>query len=140
MKDGFVTVNPEALGAPKGYSNGVLAPAGGRLLCVAGQVGWNADQEFSSDDFADQFGVALDNVLTVVREAGGEPRQIVRLTIYVVDRSEYTDSLSAVGTAYRERMGLYFPAMALLEVSGLLEPGARVEIEATAVIPTGDPD
>ena len=138
MKDGFDLINPEALGAPKGFSHGVLAPEAGRLLCVAGQVGWNADQEFTSAAFVDQFGLALDNVIAVVREAGGEPHQIVRLTIYVVDKSEYSRDLAAVGAAYRARMGLHFPAMTLVEVSALLEPEAQVEIEATAVIPAGE--
>lgn len=126
-------VNPEALGAPKGYSNGLLA-APGRLLFVAGQIGWGEGQALVSDRFADQFGQALRNVLTVVCAAGGKATDVCRFTIYVVDKREYLLALSDVGAAYREVMGRHFPAMALVEVSALVEPGAKVEIEATAVI------
>lgn len=127
-------VNPEELGAPRGYSNGMLAPAGGRLLFVAGQVGWNERQEIVGEGFAEQFGRALANVLAVVREAGGGPSDLARLTIYVTDRHAYTRELAAVGEAYRGLMGGHYPAMALVEVQALLEPGALVEIEGTAVL------
>ncbi len=128
-------INPASLGAPRGYSNGVLAPAGGRLLFVAGQVAWDAEQRLVGDDFPGQFGQALANVVAVVREAGGRPEDLARLTLYVTDRQEYLASLEEVGRVYRRIMGRHFPAMALLEVRGLLEPGARIEIEGTAVLP-----
>ena len=131
----LLAVNPESLGAPRGYSNGMLAPAGGRLLFVAGQIAWDASQQLAAEDFPGQFGRALANVLAVVREAGGGPEHVARLTVYVTDRGEYLAALSAVGEAYREVMGRHYPAMALVEVQALLEPGAKVEIEATAVLP-----
>lgn len=126
-------INPTELGAPRGYSNGLLYP-GGSLLFIAGQIAWNAEQQIVSDDFVEQFACALGNVMKVVREAGGGAESIGRLTIYVVDKSEYSADLKAVGAAYRSVMGRHFPTMTLVEVAGLLEPGARVEIEATAVI------
>jgi len=128
-------INPESLGAPKGYSNGMLAPAGGRVLFVAGQIGWNAEQKLVSERFADQFGQALRNVLTVVEHAGGRAEHIGRLTVYVTDKTEYLGALKDVGAAYRLHMGRHYPAMALVEVRALVEPGAKVEIEATAVVP-----
>jgi len=128
-------VDPEALGAPRGYSHGILAPAGSRLLFVAGQVGWNEAQEIVGDDFVVQFEQALANVVAVVEEAGGTPRHVARLTLYVTDKSLYVDNLSRVGEAYRRRMGRHYPAMALVEVRSLLEPGALIEIEATAALP-----
>jgi enamine deaminase RidA (YjgF/YER057c/UK114 family) len=128
-------INPESLGAPKGYSNGVLAAAGGKLLFVAGQVAWNREQEVVSSDFAEQFGQALENVLTVVTAAGGLAEHITRLTIYVTDKNEYVAALRGIGESYRRIMGRHFPAMALLEIKALLEQGAKIEIEATAVLP-----
>ena len=131
-------INPQALGAPRGYSNGMLAPAGGRLLCIAGQVAWDSQQNVVSEIFAEQFDQALANVVAVVREAGGEAGDLARLTIYVTDHREYLREVARVGEFYRERMGRHFPAMALVEVAALLEPGAKVEIEATAVLPPAD--
>ena len=131
---GFQIVNPESLGAPKGWSNGILAPAGGRLLFVAGQAGWPRGAPGAPDDLAAQFARALDQILTVVREAGGQPRDVARLTVYVTDLAAYRASRKALGDAWRERFGDYYPAMALLEVKGLVDEGAVVEIEATAVI------
>lgn len=128
-------INPTELGAPRGYSNGMLAPAGGRLLFVAGQVGWDEKQSICSTDLVAQFEQALKNVLSVVRAAGGDPTHIARLTLYVTDKREYAAAAKAIGERYRAQMGKHFPVMALLEVSGLLEPGAKVEIEATAVLP-----
>ena len=113
----------------------MLAPPGGRLLFVAGQIGWDGGQRLVGSSFVEQFAQALDNVLRVVEAAGGTAESIGRLTIYITDRQEYADRLREVGRAYRSRMGRHFPAMALLEVAGLLEPGAKVEIEATAVLP-----
>ncbi len=131
----LAAINPEELGAPKGYSNGILAPAGGRLLFVAGQIGWDKAHRLVSKEFHRQFEQALANVAAVVRAAGGSPARVARLTIYVTDRRLYLDSLPDVGEAYRKVMGRNYPAMALLEVKALLEPGALVEIEATAVLP-----
>lgn len=129
------TINPEALGAPKGYSNGILCEPGGRLLFVAGQVAWDAEQRVVSPVFAKQFGQALSNVLAVVREAGGAPEHVTRITLYVTSKDEYVSELRPVGAAYRELMGRHYPAMTLVEVKALLEEGAKVEIEATAVVP-----
>ncbi len=129
------TINPAELGAPRGYSNGVLAPAGSRLLFIAGQIGWGEGQRLVGEGFAAQFDAALGNVLAVVREAGGEPHEIVRMTVYVTDRRRYVAELAEVGAAWRRRMGRHYPAMALLEVAALLEEGALVEIEATAALP-----
>jgi enamine deaminase RidA (YjgF/YER057c/UK114 family) len=128
-------INPEELGIPRGYSNGMLAPAGGRLLFVAGQIGWNAQQKLASEAFAEQFAQALHNVLAVVEAGGGRAEHIARLTIYVIDRHQYLAEAKLVGTHYRALMGKHYPAMALVEVKALLEPGAKVEIEATAVLP-----
>lgn len=132
-------VNPEALGQPRGYNNGVLFE-GGSVLFIAGQIGWDRDQIIVSDDFATQFGQALANVLAVVREAGGGPENIARLTIYVTDKKEYVSRQRDIGTAYRQLMGKHFPAMTLVEVNGLLEHLAKVEIEATAVINSATPN
>ena len=129
------SINPADLGAPRGYSNGMLAPAGGKLLFVAGQIGWDGHQRLVATEFALQFTQALRNVLRVVREAGGQAEHVGRLTIYVTDHQEYMREAKAVGAAYRALMGKHYPAMALVEVKALLEPGAKVEIEATAVVP-----
>lgn len=127
-------INPESLGLPKGYSNGMLAPAGARILFVAGQVAWDRDQRIVGEDFPTQFGQALANVVTVVRAAGGAPEDIARLTIFVTDKQEYLSTLREVGAAYRKVMGRHFPAMSLIEVRGLVEPGAKLEIEGTAAL------
>ena len=129
-------INPEALGQPRGYNNGVLFE-GGSLLFIAGQVGWDRESRIVSDDFADQFAQALSNILVVVREAGGGPTNIARLAIFVTDKNEYASLLRDVGTAYRQLMGKHFPAMTLVEVGSLLEHLAKVEIEAIAVLPVG---
>jgi len=128
----MIIINPAELSPPRGYSHGVLAE--GRLLFVAGQVGWTTDGRLISDDFVDQFDQALANVLSVVRAAGGTRESLARLTIYVVDKSAYVAAQRAIGERYRGRMARHFPAMTLVEVRSLLEPGALVEIEATAVI------
>jgi enamine deaminase RidA (YjgF/YER057c/UK114 family) len=125
-------INPASLARPRGYSHGI--EAAGRLLFVAGQVGWNERSAIVSAVFHEQFDQALANVLTVVSEAGGSPSSIVRLTIYVADKAEYLAEQKAIGDRYRARMGRHFPAMTLVEVAALLEEGAKVEIEATAVI------
>jgi len=126
-------INPDSLASPRGYSNGIAAE-GGRMLFVAGQIGWDRESRIVSDDFAEQFAQALSNVLSVVRAAGGEPSNVTRLLIFVCDKKEYLSRLPDVGTAYRQLMGKHFPAMSLVEVSALVEDLAKVEIEAIAVI------
>ena len=126
-------LQPPEWTAPKGYANGVAAR--GLLVFVGGQVGWNGRQEFESDDFVAQARQALANIVAVLREAGAGPEHIVRMTWYVVDRAEYVASLRALGGAYREIIGRHYPAMTAVEVAALVEPRARVEIEATAVLP-----
>ena len=137
----FQIINPESLGAPKGWNNGMLAPPSGRILFVAGQVASDATGTVVAKGFVEQFERALGNVVAVVIEAGGQPNHIGRLTIYVTDLDAYTSNLKPLGQAYRALMGRHFPAMALLQGQGLLEQNAMVEIEATAVIPfdEGDP-
>lgn len=129
------SIEPAGWARPRGYSNGILCPAGSRMLYVAGQIGWNAEQRFESDEFGDQFRVALANVLAVVRAAGGGPEHIARLTMYATSRDAYNAALPRVGAAYRELMGRAYPAMALVVVAALLEPRAQIEIEATAALP-----
>lgn len=129
----FETVQPRHFAMPKGYANGVLAK--GRMLFVAGQIGWTPEGRFETDDFVGQFAQALDNVLDVVRAAGGKPTDVVRMTVYVTDLDAYRESRSAIGEIWRARMGRHFPAMALLRVAGLLERRALVEIEAIACLP-----
>ena len=130
----FTFINPESLGAPRGYTNGVLTEPGGRLLFVAGQVACNQQQEIASDNFVEQFDRALANVISIVTEAGGKPEQIARLVICVTDKDEYVARTRDVGTCYRAHMGRHFPAMVLVEVKGLLDDNALVEIEAIAVL------
>jgi len=127
-------INPESLGAPRGYSNGVLAD-GGRLLFIAGQIGWDQNQKIVSDDLVDQFDLALANVIAVVNEAGGTANQIARLILYVTDKDEYRSKMKEIGERYRARMGKHFPAMVLVEVKSLLEDRAKIEIEGIAVLP-----
>ena len=129
----FTFINPEALGAPRGYSNGVLVE-GGRMLFISGQVGWDKQQQIVGDDLVEQFDRALANVIAVVDEAGGTPDQIARLIIYVTDKNEYRDRMKEIGECYRARMGRHFPAMVLVEVKSLLEDRARIEIEGIAVM------
>jgi enamine deaminase RidA (YjgF/YER057c/UK114 family) len=133
----FQFVNPKALGAPSGWNNGVLAPTGGRVLFIAGQAGWETDRPGTPPDFVGQFALALDRVLAIIREAGGEPTDLARLTIYVTDLSTYGDARKALGALWRERLGTHYPAVAMLEVKGLVDRGAVVEMEATAVIGGG---
>jgi enamine deaminase RidA (YjgF/YER057c/UK114 family) len=130
----FDFINPESLGAPHGYSNGVLTDAGGRLLFIAGQVAWDQQQRIVADDLVRQFDQALANVITVVTEAGGKPEQIARLVIYVTDKGEYRVHMKEIGERYRARMGKHFPAMVLVEVAGLVEGRAQIEIEGIAVL------
>ena len=118
---------------PRGYSNGIAAT--GRMVFVAGQVGWNAAGEFETSDFVSQARRALSNIVAVLAEAGGRPEHVARMTWYVVDKDEYLASLRALGSAYREIIGDHYPAMTAVQVAALVEEGARVEVEATAVIP-----
>ena len=118
---------------PRGYANGVCAS--GRMLCIAGMIGWDAQGIFHSDDFAVQARQALQNVAEVLREAGGKPENIVRMTWYVTDKREYLAAGKEIGQAFREIIGSYNAAMTAVEVKALIEDRAKVEIEATAVIP-----
>ncbi|MGE5176296.1 MAG: RidA family protein [Hyphomicrobiales bacterium] len=130
----FEIVNPKSLSAPKGWNHGLLAPPGGRVLFVAGQAGWETGAPGTPPGFVEQFDLALDKVLTVVREAGGAATDVGRMTIFVTDLAAYTAGRKAIGAAWRARMGKHYPAVALLEVKSLVDEGALVEIEATAVI------
>ena len=131
----FKLINPDSLGVPKGYSNGVLADAGGKLLFIAGQIAWNKNQKIVSDDFVEQFDQALANVIAVLNAAGGEPANVARLVIYVTSKVEYLERTREVGERYRKHMGTHFPAMALVQVAGLVDNAAKVEIEGMAVLP-----
>lgn len=123
---------PEGWPRPKGYSNGI--EASGRLVFVAGQIGWDTEGRFP-EGFAAQFRQTIDNTLAVLAEAGAGPGDVVRMTWYVVDKAEYLAALRDIGAVWRERMGPHYPAMAVVEVKGLIEDAARIEIETTAVIP-----
>ena len=130
----FKLINPEALAAPSGYSHGVLAEGGGKLLFVAGQIAWDKNQKIVSDDFVEQFDKALANVITVVKAAGGESNNIARVVVYVTNKQEYLAQTKAVGERYRKHMGKHYPAMVLVQVARLVDDAAKVEIEAMAVI------
>jgi len=120
---------------PKGYENGIVAE--GRFLFVAGQIGWDVDGKIASEDLVEQFGKALDNVLAVVRAAGADAASIVRMTVYVTDLDAYRRDQARLAPVWKERMGKHFPAMALVGVAGLVELGAKVEIEATCALERG---
>jgi enamine deaminase RidA (YjgF/YER057c/UK114 family) len=126
-------IQPAGWPRPRGYANAVLAE--GRLLFIAGQIGWDAEGVFHSDDFVAQARQALINILTLLRAAGAEPAHLVRMTWYVTDRREYLRRARELGEAYRELLGSVYPAMTAVEVSALIEDRARVEIECTAVLP-----
>ena len=126
-------LQPPGWARPKGFANGIAAQ--GKLVFIAGQIGWSGSGEWKERSFAGQFRQALLNVITVLKEAQGRPEHIVRLTWYVLDKQEYLSSLKEVGAAYRSLMGKHYPTMAVVQVSGLVEDEARLEIEATAVIP-----
>ena len=127
-------LQPEGWMEPVGYSNGVLAPPG-RLVFIAGQVGWDAQQEFPGDDLVAQFEQALRNVLAVLTEAGGEPKHICRITAYCSDKSAYLAARPELGRIWRRLMGRHYPAMSMLFVSALLDEPGKIELEATAVVP-----
>ncbi|MEZ5995810.1 MAG: RidA family protein [Hyphomonadaceae bacterium] len=127
------TLLPPGWPRPKGYSNGVEAE--GRLVFVAGQIGWTPEGRFEAQTFAAQFAQALDNTLAVLREAGAGPEHVARMTWYVTDKGSYLRSLAEIGAAWREKMGRCYPAMAVVEVKALIEDAALIEIETTAVVP-----
>ena len=127
---------PEGWPRPAGYSNGVVAPAGSRALHVAGQIAWDGERQLvGAGDFAAQFAQALENVIAIVRAAGGEAAHIASMTVYVTDKRQYLDALGAVGAIWTARCGKHYPAMALLEVADLLEEGALLELAAVAYLP-----
>ena len=128
-------LQPPGWARPKGFSNGISCQ--GRLVFIGGQIGWSGQGEWLDRSFAGQFRQALKNILEILAQAGGKPEHLVRLTWYVLDRKEYLASLKELGAAYRELMGRHYPTMAVVQVSGLVEDAARLEIEATAVIPEG---
>jgi len=130
-------LQPADWASPKGYANGIAAR--GQLVFVAGQIGWNAAQELESTDLVAQARQALANIVAVLAEAGARPEHIVRMTWYVLDKREYRDAYGRLGAVYREVIGRHFPAMTAVEVNGLIEDGAKIEIEATAVIPDEAP-
>ncbi len=126
-------LQPPGWPRPKGYVNGIVAS--GRMVFVAGQVGWNAEERFESDDFVTQARQALENIVAVLAEAGAGPEALVRMTWYVLDKQEYLGRARDLGAAYRAVIGDHYPAMSLVQVAGLVEEGAKLEIEATAVLP-----
>ena len=126
-------LQPPGWAPAKGYANGVAAR--GTLVFVGGQIGWNAQQQFETDDFIAQTRQTLQNVVAVLKEAGACPEHMVRMTWYVIDRVEYNARLKELGAAYREVIGKHFPAMTCVEVAALMEARAKVEIEVTAVVP-----
>ena len=126
-------LQPPGWARAKGFSNGIAAS--GKLVFIAGQIGWTGEGKWEARDFAGQFRQALQNVIDVLKQANGKPEHLVRLTWYVLDKREYLNALKAVGEAYRDLMGKHYPTMAVVQVSGLVEDEARLEIEATAVIP-----
>jgi enamine deaminase RidA (YjgF/YER057c/UK114 family) len=133
MSENFEFLHPTSWKKAKGFANGIVAE--GRTVFLAGQIGWNADQHFDSTDFVAQVRQALENIVALVAEVGGKPEHITRLTWYVTSKQEYLASLSDLGAAYRAVMGKHFPTMTLVQVVALVEDQAKVEIEATAVVP-----
>ncbi len=127
------TINPSGWPRPSGFSNGIVAE--GRYLAISGQIGWNERNVLVGEDFLEQARQALRNVMAVLLAAGGDAEHLVRLTWYVTDTNEYRENVRALGASYREIVGTHYPAMALVQVAALLEEGAKVEIEATAVLP-----
>jgi enamine deaminase RidA (YjgF/YER057c/UK114 family) len=130
---GHKILQPEGWAAPRGYSNGIEAR--GRTVVIGGQIGWDGQCRFHTSDFAGQARQALQNIVAILAEAGGKPEHIIRMTWYVVDKREYIAAYPELGRAYREVIGRNFPAMTAVQVAGLIEDAARVEIEATAMIP-----
>jgi len=128
------TLLPEGWAPPQGYANGIEVPAG-RIVFLAGQVGWDAQQRFNSTGIAPQFAQALDNILAVLAAAGGEPRHICRITAFCCDKPRYLAARKELGATWRERMGRHYPAMSMIFVADLLDHPAVIELEATAVLP-----
>ena len=126
-------LQPPGWQRPRGYANGISAS--GRMVFVSGMIGWDAECQFHTDDFAGQVRQALENVVAVLAEGGAKPEHIVRMTWYVVDKKEYVNAYPEIGVAYRETIGRHFPTMSAVQVAGLVEDRARVEIEVTAVVP-----
>jgi|JI10StandDraft_1071094.scaffolds.fasta_scaffold424814_1 enamine deaminase RidA (YjgF/YER057c/UK114 family) len=126
-------LQPPGWAPPKGYSNGIEAR--GRVIAIGGQIGWDSQCRFHSSDFVAQARQALENIVAVLAEAGGRPEHLIRMTWYVLDKREYLAAYRQLGTVYREVIGRNFPAMTAVQVAGLMEDAARLEIEATAVIP-----
>lgn len=126
-------LQPDGWAPAKGYSNGILSE--GRIVFTGGLVGWNAEQKWEHKDMAGQFRQTLENIVAVLEKAGAGPEHLTRLTWYITDKREYLDNLRSFGTAYREVIGRHFPTMAVVQVVALMEDDARIEIEATAVIP-----
>ncbi len=126
-------LQPPGFAKPKGYSNGIVAK--GRLVFIAGQVGWTAQEKFETSDFAGQARQALKNIVAILAEAGAKPEHVCRMNWYVADANEYNASLKELGAAYRDVMGRNFPVMTALQVAGFVEAGAKLEIEVTAVLP-----
>jgi enamine deaminase RidA (YjgF/YER057c/UK114 family) len=127
-------LHPAAWSPPIGYSNGIVA-APGRIVFVAGQIGWNAAQRFETLDLAAQFAQALENIVAVLAEAGAGPEHICRMTAYCTDKAEYLGARAEIGRAWRRIIGKHFPAMTMVFVTALLDEGAKIELEATAVVP-----
>lgn len=126
-------LQPLGWARPRGYSNGIAAR--GRTVCVSGMIGWDAQGQFHTDDFAGQTRQALHNIVEVLAEAGARPEHIVRMTWYVLDKKEYVGAYKEIGVAYRELIGKHFPTMTAVQVAGLIEDRARLEIEVTAIVP-----
>lgn len=126
-------LQPPEWARPRGYSNGIAAR--GRTVCVSGMIGWDAQGQFHTDDFAGQTRQALQNIVEVLAEAGARPEHIVRMTWYVLDKKEYVGAYQDIGVAYRELIGKHFPTMTAVQVAGLIEDRARLEIEVTAIVP-----
>ena len=130
----MTVLHPESWDPPIGYANGISVPAG-RIVFVAGQVGWDEKQVFHSEDVAPQFAQALDNIIAVLAEAGGKPEHICRMTAYCTDKPAYLEARRDIGGIWREKIGKHFPAMTMVFVSALLDEPGKIELEATAVIP-----
>lgn len=127
------TLQPPGWARPKGYSNGIVAS--GRMVFIAGQVGWDAQEVFRSEDLVDQVRQALTNIVAILAEADAGPEHIVRMNWYLGDGAEYNARLAEIGAVYRELIGRHFPAMTALQVAGFVEKGAKIEIEVTAMLP-----
>lgn len=134
FEGGARVIHPEGWAPTKGYSAGMLAE--GRHLFIAGQIGWDAQQRFNSDDLIEQFTTALDNVCAVLSQAGGSPEHLTEMTVFVTDLQGYRERYRELGPVWKERLGRHYPAMALIGVAGLVEPRALVEIQARAVLPS----